>query len=138
MTITNRLSRLIALAVCAQVFAAGFAHAGNETSAATNSLAHESATQRDARMKWWRDARFGMCRPDLTFGSPAPPPFQRPPLPERASACKPEAIPLSFYHSIMDWHPPDGGIRRAWNDVAAQAGAPNMDNSKSNRPNSSH
>ncbi len=32
-----------------------------------------------------------------------------------------------LYYSIMDWHHPDWGIRRPWNDVAAQAGPPDMD-----------
>jgi len=51
---------LLMLAVGAEFFTATFAHAGVETSADTNSIFHESATQRDARMKWWRDARFGL------------------------------------------------------------------------------
>src|SRR6266496_2152620 len=60
MKIKQRLPWLTVLVVCARGFAATFAHAGNETSADTNSLVHESATQRDARMKWWREARFGL------------------------------------------------------------------------------
>jgi alpha-L-fucosidase len=32
---------------------------------------------------------------------------------------------LCFYHSIMDWHHPDWGTRRAWNDQAT--GEPDMD-----------
>lgn len=52
-------------------------------------------------------------------------PFKRDPLKELADACKKEGIKLCFYHSIMDWHHPDWGTRRAWNDVAQ--GTPNMD-----------
>lgn len=35
-------------------------HALSLTAAAANARQPESATQRDARMKWWREARFGM------------------------------------------------------------------------------
>jgi alpha-L-fucosidase len=197
------LSRSIVLAVCAKVFAATFAYAGNETSADTNSIIKESATQRDARMKWWREARFGlfihwglysipagewqgktnygewileethmpvsqyekfaeqfnpvkfdastwvraakaagikyivitskhhdgfgMFRSDLTDWCVRRTPFQRDPLTELAAACKAEGIRFCLYHSIMDWHHPDWGIRRPWNDVAANAGPPDMD-----------
>jgi alpha-L-fucosidase len=203
MKIKNRLSRLIIPAVCAGVFAAVFAHAGIETSADTNSIVHESAAQRDARMKWWREARFGlfihwglysvpagewrgqtnygewileqthmpvseyekyagqfnpvkfnatnwvraaraagvkyivitskhhdgfgMYRSDLTDWCISRTPFQRDPLAELAAACKAEGITFCIYHSIMDWHHPDWGLRRAWNDVAAPAGPPDMD-----------
>jgi alpha-L-fucosidase len=197
------LHRLISLAVCAKVFAATFAHAANETSADTNSIVKESATQRDARMKWWREARFGlfihwglysvpagewqgktnygewvleethmpvseyekyagqfnpvkfnatnwvraakaagikyivitskhhdgfgMFRSDLTDWCISRTPFQRDPLAELAVACKAEGITFCLYHSIMDWHHPDWGLRRDWNDVAAQAPPPDMD-----------
>jgi alpha-L-fucosidase len=52
-------------------------------------------------------------------------PFQRDPLKELAEACQAEGIRLCFYHSIMDWHHPDWGTRRPWNDRAA--GTPDMD-----------
>jgi len=194
---------MIALVVCADVFAATHAHAGVETRADTNSIARESAAQRDARMQWWREARFGlfihwglysvpagewqgktnygewileethmpvseyekyagqfnpvkfnatnwvraaraagvkyivitskhhdgfgMFRSDLTDWCISRTPFQRDPLAELAAACKAEGITFCIYHSIMDWHHPDWGLRRAWNDVAAQAGPPDMD-----------
>src|ERR1051325_6880173 len=34
-------------------------------------------------------------------------------------------LKLCFYHSIMDWHHPDWGTRRPWNDKAS--GTPDMD-----------
>ena len=52
-------------------------------------------------------------------------PFKRDPLKELAAACKKEGITFCFYHSIMDWHHPDWGTRRAWNDTAT--GSPDMD-----------
>jgi len=52
-------------------------------------------------------------------------PFKRDPLKELADACKKEGITFCFYHSIMDWHHPDWGTRRAWNDKAT--GTPDMD-----------
>ncbi len=52
-------------------------------------------------------------------------PFRRDPLKELANACRAAGIRLCFYYSIMDWHHPDWGTRRAWNDKAA--GTPDMD-----------
>jgi alpha-L-fucosidase len=52
-------------------------------------------------------------------------PFKRDPLKELADACKKEGLTFCFYHSIMDWHHPDWGTRRAWNDTAT--GTPDMD-----------
>ncbi len=52
-------------------------------------------------------------------------PFQRDILKELAAACRAEGIRLCFYHSIMDWHHPDWGTRRPWNDKAS--GPPDMD-----------
>jgi alpha-L-fucosidase len=203
MKIENSLRRLIALLVCAQFLVATFVYAGIETNAETNSIVHESSTQRDARMRWWREARFGlfihwglysvpagewqgktnygewileeshmpvsqyekyadqfnpvkfdatawvraakaagmkyivitskhhdgfgMFRSDMTDWCLRRTPFQHDPLAELAAACKTEGITFCLYHSIMDWHHPDWGIRRAWNDVAAQAGPPDMD-----------
>lgn len=54
-------------------------------------------------------------------------PFKRDPLKELADACAEAGIKLCFYHSIMDWHHPDWGLRRAWNDKAAGAPQPDMD-----------
>jgi len=68
---------------------------------------------------------FGMFRSDLTDWCIKSTPFQRDPLKELAEACKKEGIKLCFYHSIMDWHHPDWGTRRAWNDKAT--GTPDMD-----------
>jgi len=52
-------------------------------------------------------------------------PFRRDPLKELADACREAGMRLCFYHSIMDWHHPDWGTRRAWNDKAT--GTPDMD-----------
>src|SRR6266567_4682213 len=51
---------LIVLVVCANVFVASFARAAAETNTPANSIVQETPAQRDARMQWWRDARFGM------------------------------------------------------------------------------
>jgi alpha-L-fucosidase len=169
----------------------------------TNSVIQETPSQRDARMSWWRDARFGMFihwgiysvpagewqgktnygewfleethmpvsqyekfadqfnptnfdaltwvraakaagvkyivitskhhdgfgmfRSDMTDWCIRRTPFQRDPIAELAAACKTEGIRFCLYYSIMDWHHPDWGIRRPWNDVAAKSGPPNMD-----------
>jgi len=68
---------------------------------------------------------FGMFRSDMTDWCIKSTPFQRDPLKELASACKQAGITFCFYHSIMDWHHPDWGTRRAWNDKAT--GTPDMD-----------
>jgi alpha-L-fucosidase len=52
-------------------------------------------------------------------------PFQRDPLKELSAACREAGIKFCLYHSIMDWHHPDWGTRRAWNDKAR--GKPDMD-----------
>jgi alpha-L-fucosidase len=70
---------------------------------------------------------FGMYRSDLTDWCIKRTPFQRDPLKELAAACKTEGIKFCLYYTIMDWHSPDWGIRRPWNDVAAKYGPPNMD-----------
>ena len=49
----------------------------------------------------------------------------RDPLRELAEACRAEGLRLCFYYSIMDWHHPDWGTRRPWNDRAT--GTPDMD-----------
>jgi alpha-L-fucosidase len=41
-----------------------------------------------------------------------------------AEACRKEGLRFGLYFSIMDWRHPDYAPRRAWNDVAAAAGAP--------------
>jgi alpha-L-fucosidase len=53
-------------------------------------------------------------------------PFQRDILKELAEACRAEGIRFCLYHSIMDWHHPDWGTRRPWNDKAP-ATPPDMD-----------
>jgi len=68
---------------------------------------------------------FAMYRSDLSDWGIKSTPFRRDPLKELAEACKAEKIQLCFYHSIMDWHHPDWGQRRAWNDKAT--GEPDMD-----------
>jgi len=68
---------------------------------------------------------FGMYRSELTDWCIKSTPFQRDPLKELADACKEAGITFCFYHSIMDWHHPDWGQRRKWNDVVKDE--PNMD-----------
>jgi alpha-L-fucosidase len=68
---------------------------------------------------------FGMFRSDQTDWCIKSTPFQRDPLKELADACRVAGIKLCFYHSIMDWHHPDWGNRRPWNDKAT--GTPDMD-----------
>lgn len=52
-------------------------------------------------------------------------PFKRDPLAELAAACRQAGIRFCVYYSIMDWHHPDWGNRRPWNDTAK--GAPDPD-----------
>jgi alpha-L-fucosidase len=68
---------------------------------------------------------FGMFRSSLTDWCIKSTPFQRDPMKELSEACRAQGIRFCFYHSIMDWHHPDWGIRRPWNDKAS--GAPDMD-----------
>ena len=70
---------------------------------------------------------FGMFRSDVSDWCLRRTPFQRDPLAELAAACKAEGVKFCLYYSIMDWHHPDWGIRRPWNDVAAKLGPPDMD-----------
>ncbi len=70
---------------------------------------------------------FGMFRSSLTDWCLTRTPFQRDPLSELAAACKSEGIKFCLYHSIMDWHSADWGIRRPWNDVAPKDVPPDMD-----------
>ena len=69
---------------------------------------------------------FGMYRSELTDWCMKSTPFPRDPLKELAAACKDEGITFCLYHSIMDWHHPDWGTRRKWNDKVP-ATPPNMD-----------
>jgi len=55
-----RMFRMLLLTVCAFSLAATLVRAEITNGAATNSVAPESSAQRDARMKWWREARFGL------------------------------------------------------------------------------
>ncbi|MFO1496907.1 MAG: alpha-L-fucosidase [Verrucomicrobiota bacterium] len=48
-------------------------------------------------------------------------PFKRDALHELSLACEKGGIKLCFYYSIMDWHHPDWGTRRAWHDRATAA-----------------
>jgi alpha-L-fucosidase len=68
---------------------------------------------------------FGMFRSDLTDWCIKSTPFPHDPLKELATACSAAGLKLCFYHSIMDWHHPDWGTRRKWNDLAT--GTPDMD-----------
>ena len=68
---------------------------------------------------------FGMFRSDQTDWCIKSTPLQRDPLKELADACHAAGLKLCFYYSIMDWHHPDWGTRRAWNDKAS--GTPDMD-----------
>jgi alpha-L-fucosidase len=85
----------------------------------------ETPAQRDARMAWWREARFGMfihwglySIPDgfAMFDSKADPfnivaatPFHRDPIRELAEECRRQGIKLGFYYSQdQDWTAPGG------------------------------
>ena len=68
---------------------------------------------------------FGMFRSALTDWCIKSTPFQRDPLKELSEACREQDIKFCLYHSIMDWHHPDWGVRRPWNDKAS--GTPDMD-----------
>ncbi len=68
---------------------------------------------------------FGLWDSALTDWDIGRTSFHRDPLRELADACHEAGIRLCFYYSIMDWHHPDWGTRRAWNDVAS--GTPDMD-----------
>ncbi|MGC3959235.1 MAG: alpha-L-fucosidase [Verrucomicrobiota bacterium] len=70
---------------------------------------------------------FGLWDSKLTDWDIARTPFRRDPLKELATECRKAGIKFCLYHSIMDWHHPDWGTRRAWNDLAANAGPPDMD-----------
>ena len=68
---------------------------------------------------------FGLWPSELTDWCIKSTPFKRDPLKELSVACKEGGLKFCLYHSIMDWHHPDWGIRRAWNDKAS--GTPDMD-----------
>ena len=68
---------------------------------------------------------FGMFPSQETDWCIKSTPFQRDPLKELSAACREAGIKFCLYHSIMDWHHPDWGTRRAWNDKAT--GKPDMD-----------
>jgi len=68
---------------------------------------------------------FGMFPSQETDWCIKSTPFKRDPLKELSIACREAGIKFCLYHSIMDWHHPDWGTRRAWNDKAT--GEPNMD-----------
>lgn len=70
---------------------------------------------------------FGLWDSKLTDWDIARTPFKRDPLKELATECRKAGLKFCLYHSIMDWHHPDWGTRRAWNDLAANAGPPDMD-----------
>ena len=68
---------------------------------------------------------FGMFPSQETDWCIKSTPFNRDPLKELSEACREAGIKFCLYHSIMDWHHPDWGTRRAWNDKAT--GTPDMD-----------
>ena len=68
---------------------------------------------------------FGLWDSKLTDWDIARTPFKRDPLKELAAACREAGLTFCLYHSIMDWHHPDWGQRRAWNDKTS--GTPDMD-----------
>ncbi len=63
---------------------------------------------------------FGMFPSQETDWCIKSTPFQRDPLKELSAACREAGIKFCLYHSIMDWHHPDWGTRRAWNDKATR------------------
>jgi alpha-L-fucosidase len=70
---------------------------------------------------------FGLWPSDQTDWCIKATPFAgRDPLQELAEACRAEGLTFCLYHSIMDWHHPDWGKRRPWNDRAGSE-PPDMD-----------
>ena len=62
---------------------------------------------------------FGLWNSKLGDWNIGRTPFKnREPLKELADACKAEGLTFCLYHSIMDWHHPLYGNRRAYNDTA--------------------
>jgi alpha-L-fucosidase len=53
-------------------------------------------------------------------------PYHKDLLKPLAEECRKQGMKLGFYHSIMDWHQPDYGLRRSW-DPRTELGPPNMD-----------
>ena len=72
----------------------------------------KTATSRDARMKWWREARFGMF---VHFGLYAG-------LGRHEWAMALENIPISEYEALADKFKPKPGSPKAWARLAKQAG----------------
>lgn len=87
-------------------------------------------TAKDAGMKYIvitskHHDGFGMWPSALTDWCIKSTPFQRDPLRELSGECRKQGIKFCLYYSIMDWHHPDWGMRRPWNDKAT--GTPDMD-----------
>ena len=87
-------------------------------------------TAKDAGMKYIvitskHHDGFGMWPSAMTDWCIKSTPFQRDPLRELSDECRKQGIKFCLYHSIMDWHSSDWGVRRKWNDVAT--GTPDMD-----------
>lgn len=70
---------------------------------------------------------FGLWPSDQTDWCIKSTPFQRDPLQELSDECRKQGIKFCLYHSIMDWHHPDWGTRRPWNDVINTNVPPDMD-----------
>jgi alpha-L-fucosidase len=60
MTRASRRNILILLAVVALGFRVNATHRSDQTGAAVPARTALNDTQRDQRMRWWREARFGM------------------------------------------------------------------------------
>ena len=60
MTATRMTGRRLSIALLASLAAAGLAGAQVAKTPSVDPYADETNAQRDARMKWWREARFGM------------------------------------------------------------------------------
>jgi alpha-L-fucosidase len=70
---------------------------------------------------------FGLWPSEQTDWCIKSTPFHRDPLQELSDECRKQGIKFCLYHSIMDWHHPDWGTRRAWNDVIDTNVPPDMD-----------
>lgn len=53
-------------------------------------------------------------------------PYKKDLLKPLAEACRKYGVKLCFYHSIMDWHHPDYGVKKPWRGNAANP-SPDMD-----------